>query len=252
MTPSLARRLCGGLLALSLLAWGWHGPVPQLPDYHHFVDQRGGLGMPNVANVVSNLGFLLAGLWGLAKPAIRRGRGAAGYTLFCIALALTAFGSSWYHLAPDDSRLVWDRLPIALACAGLLSAVWDQTVGLARSTVATLGMAALAAATVAWWRWGDLHGEGDLAPYLILQAAPLIALPLLQAAWRRPMRERLAVAAAITCYVAAKALELGDQAVFEALGWVSGHTLKHVLASLAAFILVGARAQDSEEAACSR
>ena len=49
--------------------------------------------------------------------------GRHGYRLFLVGLLLTAFGSGLYHLAPDNARLVWDRLPIALACAGLLAAV---------------------------------------------------------------------------------------------------------------------------------
>jgi len=40
-----------------------------------------------------------------------------GYWLFLIGLLLTAFGSSFYHLAPNNARLIWDRLPID--CLGL-------------------------------------------------------------------------------------------------------------------------------------
>ena len=30
-------------------------------------------------------------------------------------MLLTAVGSSYYHLAPDNERLFWDRLPMTIA-----------------------------------------------------------------------------------------------------------------------------------------
>lgn len=35
-----------------------------------------------------------------------------GWTAFFLGVASTAFGSAYYHLKPDDARLVWDRLPV--------------------------------------------------------------------------------------------------------------------------------------------
>lgn len=37
-----------------------------------------------------------------------------GWTCFYIGVAAVAFGSSYYHLKPNDARLVWDRLPVNL------------------------------------------------------------------------------------------------------------------------------------------
>jgi hypothetical protein len=36
-----------------------------------------------------------------------------GWTCFYIGVAAVAFGSSYYHLKPNDARLVWDRLPVS-------------------------------------------------------------------------------------------------------------------------------------------
>src|SRR5258706_16261405 len=115
------------LVALAAAAMLVHGPIAQLDHYHEFADTRSLFAIPNAADVLSNVGFALAGLWGfwalrsrgsalLTDPALR------GYSLFFAALLLTSLGSSFYHLAPDNQRLLWDRLPIALACAGLLAA----------------------------------------------------------------------------------------------------------------------------------
>src|SRR3569833_3916671 len=52
------------------------GPIPQLPHYHEFADQRSWAGIPHAADVLSNLAYLVAGLAGFAcMPRARRLRG---------------------------------------------------------------------------------------------------------------------------------------------------------------------------------
>ncbi|NTV96792.1 MAG: hypothetical protein HGA75_15495, partial [Thiobacillus sp.] len=109
-----------------------HGPIAQLPDYHRFADHSCWLGVGHAADVFSNLGFALVAGWGAWRLYPLRNHtafaaGRHGWTLFLAGLALTAAGSAYYHLDPDNFRLVWDRLPIALACAGLLAAVRAET-----------------------------------------------------------------------------------------------------------------------------
>jgi hypothetical protein len=233
----LALLACAALLA--------HGPVAQLANYHAFADQRTLLGIAHGADVLSTIGFALAGAAGLLMLALQPVRaGRSGYMIFFGALLLTAFGSSWYHLAPDNARLLADRMPIALACAGLLAAVCGQTIirSIGAERVLTALLACAAIASVAWWRTTDLQGEGDLGPYLLLQGLTLLLIPLLQWQARRPSRERLAFAGAIALYVMAKACELADHALFAALGIISGHTIKHLLAEGAALAIVYALA----------
>lgn len=38
---------------------------------------------------------------------------ALGWFLFYAGNAAAAFGSAYYHLKPDDDRLIWDRLPVS-------------------------------------------------------------------------------------------------------------------------------------------
>ena len=56
-----------------------------------------------------------------------RGNGGPYLTLF-EGVALTALGSGYYHLAPDNARLVWDRLPMTIGFMGLLAAVLAERV----------------------------------------------------------------------------------------------------------------------------
>jgi hypothetical protein len=67
---------------------------------------------------------------------------------------------------------------------------------------------------------------------------PLILIPLWQAIHRAPAADRRAFAIALFLYVLAKVAELHDHELLEILGWISGHTLKHLLATAAAAALV--------------
>jgi hypothetical protein len=223
------------LVAAAAVAMLAHGPIAQLDNYHAFADTRSWLGIAHAGDVLSNIPFALVGLWALAKR-----RNTASWSVFDVALVLTALGSSYYHLAPDDARLVWDRLPIALACAALLVAVYERTDAPRYTTARLAALCAFAAASVEWWR-----RTGDLRPYLLLQGAPLLLIPLWQWRARVPPRERVLFGLAIAAYVVAKALEVGDREVFEALGFVSGHTLKHLFAAAGAWLIVLGRSRDA-------
>lgn len=228
------------LLAAAVLV---HGPIAQPAGYHDFAARDAVFGVPHFADVISNLGFALTAVWGWIRlapasrhPDIRTGW--RGYRLFLAGLFLTALGSSWYHLAPDNAGLVWDRLPIALACGGLLAGVWgDVQQQESRSLTTWLALAAFV--SVGWWYFTDLSGAGDLRPYLLLQGLPILLIPLWQWIYRMPGADRLAFGGALALYVAAKFAELNDHEIAAALGAVTGHTLKHLLATGAAAMIVG-------------
>ena len=232
--------LCAALVA--------YGPIAQPENYHDFADRAVIGGVAHFYDVLSNLGFALVGVWGwntqsqAHRHAHRRG-GRLGYRLFFAALILTAAGSSYYHLAPDNGRLLWDRLPIALACAGLLAAVRTETQQRGNGLLVTAALALLAGVSVAWWVATDRSGVGDLRPYLLLQVLPLLLVPLWQWLHRSPAQDRLYFGLALAVYVLAKLAELNDHALFAfTAGSISGHTLKHLLATGAA-ALIAARLQ---------
>jgi hypothetical protein len=227
----------GGLVILIAAAMLLHGPIAQLEHYHEFADSRPLFGLANAGDVLSNIGFALVGLWGLwalrdqhHHPLLASAW--PGYRLFLAGLVLTAFGSAFYHLAPDDGRLVWDRLPIALACAGLLAGAYADTHDSPRSRSLPVVLTAVAISSVLWWSITD-----DLRPYLLLQGAPLVLIPLWQAIRGSPRQDRIAFGAAIFLYLLAKVAELNDHAIFDALDFASGHTLKHMLAIVASVVL---------------
>jgi hypothetical protein len=229
--------IVAGLLALALLA---HGAIPQWADYHAFADTRGWLGMPNAENVLSNLPFALIGLWGCVAARHSLPWRAFGAAVFC-----TAFGSALYHCAPTNAALVFDRLPIAWACAALTCGLLAERVDARWGTATALSAALLlASCSVAWWWLGERHGAGDLRPYLFVQFLPMLLVPAALLT-RLPALRLDAVAAStwwsvLGLYAAAKLMEVADRNVLDALGFVSGHTLKHLLAAAAALCLLRA------------
>ena len=229
--------------AALIAAFCLYGPISQPAAYHEFADQRMLWGVARGADVWSNLGFALVGLWGLIRLTPQRHRpelapGWPGYALFLLALVATAAGSAFYHWQPDNFRLIWDRLPIALACAGLLAAVRRETHRLDGGWTEAAVWAMAAVASVAWWYVTGLAGQDDLRPYLLLQCLPLMLVPLWQKAYRAPVADRRAFLWAIGCYVLAKAAELSDHVLFANVHFISGHTLKHLFATLAAALIV--------------
>lgn len=240
---------CAVLLALALAA---QGPIPQWAEYHAFADARRWFGLPNAANVLSNLPFALIGVWGWRLHARSTSADGRIWRGFSLALIGTAFGSALYHAAPGNGALVFDRLPIACACALLTCALLAQRVdprwGAPRALAAAV---LLASAAVAGWWLGEQHGAGDLRAYLFVQFLPMLLVPvaigLKLPASAGALRDR-DWWIGLGLYGAAKLTELGDHAVLDALGVLSGHTLKHLLAAGAALWLLRAAARSSARA----
>lgn len=230
------------IIVLLVIAGAIYGPIPQPAEYHNFADQSIHWGIHHFVDVLSNFGFALVGLWGLlCLTPYRRHEEIInawpGYWLFLIGLCLTALGSGYYHLDPDNASLIWDRIPIALTCAGLLAGVaadvWKKNT-LALAVV----LAILAVVSVLWWYVSETRGVGDLRFYLLFQIAVLILVPLWQFIYERPRDERLYFGAAALFYLVAKITESNDYQIASVLGEITGHTLKHIFATVAAALIV--------------
>ena len=118
------------ILVASLLA----PRIPQDQSYHGFADQRTLLGVPNGADVLSNLAFALVGIFGLAGLLSHRrlrfnASTEAGLWLIAVGIIGTAVGSAWYHLNPTNATLFWDRLPMTVVFAGVIGAATSQRLG---------------------------------------------------------------------------------------------------------------------------
>jgi hypothetical protein len=209
--------------------------LPQPLEYHRFADTRAFAGVANALNVWSNLPFAIVGLAGLFIVARSRAFGDPierwSYAALFAGVTLTAFGSSWYHLAPDNDRLVWDRLPMAIGFMGLLTAIVAERVSVRAARVLLVPLLAIGCGSVLYWHWTELHGAGDLRLYLVVQFGSLIAVVLMLVRYRARYPGTAFLVAGLSAYAASKALEAADRAIFEAGHIVSGHTLKHLAAA---------------------
>jgi hypothetical protein len=241
--PTRSRIVAILLLASGLMAGAALLPrIPQDAAYHRFADTRTILGVPNALNVLSNLPFLLVGLLGwrvvFRKSRFLRPSERWPYAVCFAGITLTAFGSSWYHWAPDNATLVWDRLPMTLGFMGLMCAVIAERLSV-RAGLALLGpLIGAGIASVWYWRITETNGAGDLRPYLLVQFGPAILIPALVLLFpaRYTLSERYW--RILGWYAAAKILEAADGPIFAAGGIVSGHTLKHLAAAWACYEIV--------------
>jgi len=219
--------------------------MPQPLSYHAFADCRTIWSIPNFFNVVSNLPFLAGGALGLAQ--VVRGDGRfidpreqLPYLVFFLGAFLTCFGSAYYHAAPDNPRLVWDRLPMTLGFAGLVAAAVAERVDLKLGLRSLWPLLALGVASVLYWYATERAGAGNVIPYAAYQAWSILVIVLLILAFpaRRYTQGALLMWAALF-YGIAKFFETFDLAVYRAVGGtLSGHTIKHLFAAAAVFAIV--------------
>jgi len=216
---------------------------PQPLWYHAFADCRLIWGIPNFFNVLSNLPFLVAGGMGLAI--IWRGGGRfiepreqLPYLVFFLGALLTSAGSAYYHLAPDNPRLVWDRLPMTLGFAGLVSAAIAERVQVQAGLRLLWPLLAVGAGTVVYWYATEIGGAGNLVPYAAYQTWSILAIVLLLFSPGRYSHGRL-LAWAAAWYGLAKVFETFDLQIYRWMGGtLSGHTIKHLLAGAGVFAIV--------------
>lgn len=209
-------------------------PVEQPLDYHRFADQRSALGITNAADVLSNLPFVVVGIlgffWMRLKPELAFSV-RAGYATFFAGLILTGIGSGYYHLAPDNQTLIWDRLAMTVCFAGLLALVIAERVDQRMAAVALPCLLITGVVTVAYWGWVD-----DLRPYLLLQFGAMLLLPVIILRTRGTGTRWLWLA--LLCYLIAKVTEMTDEHLFHLTEQlISGHSLKHVAAAMSGLMI---------------
>ncbi len=235
--------LLGALAALAVAAIIQH-PIPQPLSYHRFAERRTLLGIPNFLDVVSNLAFLyvgIAGVWFVLRRKAREGgvfldpRERWPYAALFLGMALTCFGSMYYHLQPNNDRLVWDRLPMTLIFTSVLAAIIAERVSV-RLGLALLGpLFAVGGWSVLQWRMSELHGAGDLRLYLMVQLLPAFAIPILMILFPARYTRGSDLGWVLALYVLSKICELFDREIYRAGHLLSGHTLKHLFSALAIY-----------------
>jgi len=230
--------LVGLVVAAGVVAALLVPPLPQDPAYHHFIDTRKIAGVPNFWDVLSNIGFMFAGAYGLTRarhlssPALR-----PAYVVFCVAVICVALGSAYYHYAPSTPTLVWDRLPMSVAFMALFSLVLGDRLAPKLGRVLLWPLIGLGAISVVYWAWTERHGTGDLRLYALVQFLPVILIPLLLLVCEGSRRSTSWLWCTFAAYFLAKLAEHFDAALYDALG-LSGHSIKHLLSAFAVLFAI--------------
>ena len=218
-------------------------PIAQDPAYHLFADYRTLLTVPNFWNVMSNLPFVVVGALGFrvslqnTEDPLR-----SAWLAFFAGVFLTAFGSGYYHLAPDNGTLAWDRLTMTIGFMSFVAIVIGEYLSVDWGKRLLVPLLIVGAASVFYWSHTESLGAGDLRPYALVQFLPMLLVPVIVIARRSRSDLSLYIAWMIAFYVAAKIPEHYDVEIYTAGNLLSGHSLKHVLAALApACLLVGLR-----------
>lgn len=235
--------LIGTTIFLAMLFFALK-PIPQPLNYHHFADQRSLLGIPNAWNVLSNIAIALPGLWGLflllisKKVQFNDFRERWFWFGISIGLILTSLGSSYYHLAPENSRLIWDRLPMTIVFMSLAAALIGERVNIYLGFLLWPLLIGIGFYSVFLWYASELQGNSDLRFYLGIQVfAILVALIMLLSP--SPYDRNWDLAIVVMCYGLAVLFDMFDHQVhWFTKGIISGHTLKHLAVGLAGAWLI--------------
>jgi hypothetical protein len=201
-----------------------------------FADERAFFGIPNFWNVISNVAFLLVSVWGLralSRSAFAKRAEKWAYAACFVAVGLVSVGSTYFHLAPSDDRLMWDRLPMSLGFMALLSAVIAERVSVQAGIRALAPLLVAGAASVLYWSWSK-----DVLPYAIVQYGAIAAMVAIALFFPSRYTRGGDLLVIVAIYAAAKVAEMLDAPIYAFGEIVSGHTLKHLLAAVAGCWLV--------------
>lgn len=223
-------------------------PIAQDPAYHRFADARRIGGIGNFWNVVSNLPFLIVGGYGLYRYLrLAQASSRSGYLVMCIGVVLVGCGSAYYHHAPSNASLLWDRLPMTVAFMALLSLLLGERV-LRRQPAGLMWILIFVGAAAAlYWSWTESQGRGDLRPYVLVQFLPVLLIPLMILLFPQRYLSNRLLLASFALYLLAKILEHFDAQILLATGFMSGHSIKHLAAAAAVLCIICAvptRARD--------
>jgi len=161
----------------------------------------------NFLNVISNIIFIFGGLYHIYTDPI-----------LCILSILVCAGSSYYHYKPNLDTLFYDRLPMVLTFNWLL--IFRANLNIHESFIYNL----IGIYSLYIWR-----RTNNLLPYATFQLTLILY-------WL--ICFECGMTYAIIFYFVAKICEDYDYQIYKLTNnYISGHSLKHIFAGLALFVM---------------
>lgn len=212
-------------------------PIPQDISYHDFANDTMVFGIPNCWNVLSNFGFIIAGLMGVLFTKKNNIQNPIIWLLFT-AVILTGFGSAYYHFMPNNSRLVLDRLPMTIVFTSFFALIYSWCFSAKTGFRIWLFSLSAGVYAVLYWQYTEHAYRGDLRLYAIVQFLPIVLIGIILASnFRKHDYLVKPIAMIVVWYVVAKLLEHFDQGIFIETNFFGGHPLKHLAAAIATYYI---------------
>ena len=218
-------------------------PIPQDLEYHNFADKRSFWGIPNFWDVMSNLPMFFLGLYGIwisfKNWSLRPDLVAQWLPLILsIGIFTASFGSAYYHWAPDNATLVWDRLPMTFMFMPLFALLLYDFIGKKVGRIAFFVLIPLGVFSVFYWQYTESIGQVDLRFYAFVQFFPIVVIPFLLWLFPKKVPYVRYILLVVGWYILAKICEHFDKEIYDLLTFWSGHTLKHLVASISLFYIL--------------
>jgi hypothetical protein len=236
MTEQLGRR-CALVMLVSLslaammgvIAWG---PILFTDAAHDYAGQRPWLGLADAANVLANAPMFFLGAWGWVATKASRwpAKLQAPWCLFHLFAMSSAVAAAVYHALPGDLLFVLSHVCMTSCFVVLTLGVLAERVDARFGTVGLCRLAILAVALAGCGMWiGRAAGGGlDMRPLILLQIIPVLLIPTGALGLPGSSTRAFDWIIVLALYAFAKLLEAGDETIFRATGWLSGHTLMHL------------------------
>jgi len=234
-----SKRLYLTSLIFFIIAAISYGPISQPQEYHDFADDREFLSIPNALDVMSNLAIVYPGILGLVLVYERRNESEISddevsiqITLFS-GMILTFAGSVWFHLDPNDSTMLWDRLGMSVVIGSCISLLIHDMYDRNLAGNIHLPIVVISIISVLWWPVFD-----DLRFYFIIKHHPFILFPILLLFGNRIYDKVSGYYWGLSMFILATIFEFTDLKIFEITGFISGHTLKHIFAGIGLWFIM--------------
>ena len=228
------------LLSIGVLFLAFSFPrTGQEPEYHNFADQREVFNIPNFFNVITNLPFVLIGIGGLLHLKRKVGKPhPVADVILLLGVVCIGFGSAWYHFRPANDTLVWDRIPMTITFMSYFSIVVSRCVDKTIGSSLLFPLLLLGIFSVGYWYITEQHGVGDLRWYALIQFYPMLCIPLILFLYPASRKMRLGVGSVVMVYGIAKLAEHYDQTIYSFGNLISGHSIKHLIASVSVLLML--------------
>jgi hypothetical protein len=217
------------LVAMTVaLAFGFvaAGPMPVGPAQHRFADVRAWGMLRAAANTLCGLPLILLAIWGLCRTrgATIPGAVSRPWQLFFVLSACGALAGMVYHQKAVDAFYGLSQTFISGASVILLLGFLAERVDLrCGSRWACAGSLLVVVAGAGLW-----SSAGDLRLLRFAQVLPVLLIPAgaLNLLGRHTAGTDWGVM--LLAYAVGHVFAQFDQALFNVLGWISGHTLMHL------------------------